>query len=189
MTVITIWQYWDDHVWKRYLINLNLTYAEVNEIQKLTQECRDWGMTSWLVLTVVYWCLKFRTWEQWKSAQVHSSDWIWAASEYQNFQNWNFQLVSDTDLYNHSDLSAAAKHLIPHSRSSSCSSFTSQQHLESYSFMLQSIKSSDISSCLSTFTTLMRTWYHFPLVACSVYHFFVWVNKNKIPDLTQPTTF
>jgi hypothetical protein len=42
-----------------------------------------------------------------KSAQVHSSDWIWAASEYQNFWNWNFQLVSDTDLYDHSDLSAA----------------------------------------------------------------------------------
>jgi hypothetical protein len=26
MTVIIIWQYWDDHVWERYLINLNLTY-------------------------------------------------------------------------------------------------------------------------------------------------------------------
>jgi len=126
MTVITIWQYWDDHVWKRYLINLNLTYVKVNEIQKVAKECRDWGMTSWLVLTVVYQCLEFRTQEQQKSAQIHSSDWIWAASEYQNFQNWNFQLVSDTDLYDHSDLSAAARHLLPCFRSSSHSSFTSQ---------------------------------------------------------------
>ncbi len=63
-TVITIWQYWDNHVWERYLINLNLTYAKVNEIQKLAKECRDWGVTSQLVLTVVYWCLEFRTQEQ-----------------------------------------------------------------------------------------------------------------------------
>jgi hypothetical protein len=33
MTVITIQQYWGDHVWERYLINLNLTYVKVNEIQ------------------------------------------------------------------------------------------------------------------------------------------------------------
>ncbi len=157
MTVITIWQYWDDYVWERYLINLNLTYAKVNEIQKLAKECRDWGVTSWLVLTVMYWCLEFRTWEQQKSAQIHSFNWIWAASEYQNFWNWNFQLVSDTDLYDHSDLNAAAKHLLSHSRSSSCSSFTLQQHLESDSFMLQLIKSSDLSFCLLTFTTLIRT--------------------------------
>ncbi len=64
MTVIIIWQYWDDHVWKRYLVNLNLTYVKVNEIQKLAKECRDWGVTSWLVLTVVYRCLEFRTQEQ-----------------------------------------------------------------------------------------------------------------------------
>jgi hypothetical protein len=47
---------------------------------------------------------------------------------------------------------------LPCSRSSSCSSFTSQQCLESGSFMLQLIESSDLSFCLSTFTTLMRTW-------------------------------
>jgi len=136
MTVIIIWQYWDDHVWERYLINLNLTYVKVNEIQKLAKECRDWGVTSWLVLTVMYQCLEFRTQEQQKLAQVHSSDWIWAVSEYQNFWNWNFQLVSDTDLYDHSDLNAAARHLLPCFKSSSCSSFTSQQCLESDSFML-----------------------------------------------------
>jgi len=158
ITITIIQQYWGDHVWERYLVNLNLTYVKVNEIQKLAKECRDWGVTSWLVLIMMYWCLEFRTQEQWKSAQIHSSDWIWAASEYQNFWNQNFQLASNTDLYDHSDLSAAAKHLLPCSRSSSCSSFTSQQCLESGSFMLQLIKSSDLSFCLSTFTTLMRTW-------------------------------
>ncbi len=68
MTVTIIQQYWGDHVWERYLVNSNLTYVKVNEIQKLAKECRDWGVTSWLVLTVVYWCLEFRTQEQWKSA-------------------------------------------------------------------------------------------------------------------------
>ncbi len=129
----------------------------MNEIQKLAKECKDWGVTSQLVLTVVYQCLEFRTQEQQKSAQVHPSDWIWAASEYQNFWNWNFQLVSDTDLYDHSDLSAAARHLLSCFRSSSCPSFTSQQCLEPDSFMLQLIESSDLSFCLSTFITLMRT--------------------------------
>ena len=76
MIIAIIQQYWDDHIWERYLVNLSITYAEVNEIQKLAKECRDWGVTSWLVLT------EFRTQEQWKSAQVHPSDWIWAASEY-----------------------------------------------------------------------------------------------------------
>jgi len=158
MTVITIQQYWGDHVWERYLINLNLTYAKVNEIQKLAKECRDWGVASQLVLTVVYWHLEFRTREQQKLTQVHPSDWIQAVSEYQSFWNWNFQLASDTDLYDHSDLNAAAKHLLPCSRSSPCSSFTLQQCLEPGSFMLQLIKSSDLSSRLLTFTTLMRTW-------------------------------
>ncbi len=114
-------------------------------------------MASWLVLTVMHWCLEFRTQEQQKSAQVHPFDWIWAVSEYQSFWNQNFQLVSDTDLYEHSDLSAAVKHLLSCFRSSSHLSFTSQQHLKSDSFMLQSIESSDLSFCLSTFTTLMRT--------------------------------
>jgi hypothetical protein len=121
---------------------------------KLTKECRDWGLASWLVLAVVHQCLEFRTQEQRKSAQVHSSDWIWATSEYHNFWNQNFQLVSDTDLYNHSDLSAVTQHLLSHTRSSSCSSFTSQQCLEFGSFILQLIESSEFSFCLSTFTTL-----------------------------------
>jgi len=47
---------------------------------------------------------------------------------------------------------------LPCFKSSSCPSFTSQQHLESGSFMLQLIKSSDLSFCFSTFTTFMRTW-------------------------------
>jgi len=115
-------------------------------------------VTSQLVLTEVHWCLEFRTWEQQKSAQIHPFDWIWAASEYQNFWNWNFQLVSDTDLYDHSDLNAVTKHLLSCSRSSSCLSFTLKQCLESGSFMLQSIESSDLSLCLLTFTTLMRIW-------------------------------
>jgi len=158
MIIAIIQQYWDNHIWERYLVNLSITYAKVNEIWKLAKECRDWGVASRLVLTVVHWCLEFRTQEQWKSAQIHSSDWIWAASEYQNFWNWNFQLASDTDLYDYSDLSAAAKHLLPHSRSFSCSSFTSQQCLEPGSFMLQLIESSDLFFCFSTFTTLMRIW-------------------------------
>ncbi len=126
-------------------------------IWKLAKECRNWIVTSQLVLTMMHWHLEFRTQEQQKSAQVHSSDWIWAASEYQNFWNQNFQLVSDTDLYDHSDFNTVTKHLLPCSRSSSCLSFTSQQCLEPGSFMLQLIESSDLSSCLSTFITFMRT--------------------------------
>jgi len=106
---------------------------------------------------VVHQCLEFRTWEQRKSAQVHSSDWIWATSEYHNFWNQNFQLVFDTDLYNHSNLNAVTQHLLPHTRSSSCSSFTSQQCLEYGSSILQLIESSEFPFCLSTFTTLIRT--------------------------------
>ena len=136
MIIAIIQQYWDDHIWERYLINLSIIYVKVNEIQKLTKECRDWDVTSWLVLTVMHQCLEFRTQEQQKSAQIHSSDWIWAVSEYQNFWNQNFQLVSDTDLYDHSDLSAVIKHLLSCFKSFSCVSFISQQCLKSDSFML-----------------------------------------------------
>jgi len=115
-------------------------------------------VASQLVLTVMHWCLEFRTQKQQKSAQVHPFDWIWAASKYQNFWNQNFQLVSDTDLYDHSDFNAVVKHLLSCSRSSSHSSFTSQQCLEPGSFMLKLIESSDLSSHLLTFTTFMRTW-------------------------------
>ncbi len=107
---------------------------------------------------MVHQCLEFRTQEQRKSAQVHSSDWIWATSEYHNFWNQNFQLVFNTDLYNHSDLSAVTQHLLPHTRSSSHSLFTTQHCLEFGPFILQLIESSEFSFCLSTFTTLIRTW-------------------------------
>jgi len=158
MTVTTIQQYWEDHVWERYLSSTSITYAEVNEIRKLTKECRDWNVASQLLLTVVLWCLKSRTWGQCKSAQINPFDWIRAASKYQNFKNQNFQLAFDMDLYDHPNLGAATRHLLPQSRSSSCLSFMSQQCLELGSSMLQSIEGSDFPSRLSTFTTLMRTW-------------------------------
>ena len=47
---------------------------------------------------------------------------------------------------------------MPHTRSSSCFSFTSQQCLEFSPFILQLIESSEFSFCLSTFTTLIRIW-------------------------------
>jgi hypothetical protein len=59
--ITTIWQYWGDNVWKRYLNNSRITYTEVDENLKADKECRDWGLASWLVLAVVHQCLEFRT--------------------------------------------------------------------------------------------------------------------------------
>ena len=61
--ITTIWQYWGDNVWKRYLNNSRITYTKVDGIWKLTKECRDWGLASWLVLAVVHQCLEFKTQE------------------------------------------------------------------------------------------------------------------------------
>ena len=156
--ITTIQQYWGDNVWERYLNNSRITYTKVDEIWKLTKECRDWGLASWLVLAVIHQCLEFRTQEQRKSAQVYTFDCIQATSEYHNFWNQNFQLVFDTDLYNHSNLNAVTQHLLPHTRSSSCSSFISQQCLEFSSSILQLIESLEFPSCLSTFITFIRIW-------------------------------
>jgi hypothetical protein len=113
-------------------------------------------VASWLVLTVMHWCLEFRTQEQQNQLRFI------LLTEFEQSQNIK---ASEIKTFSLSLIQTSMNILIlVLLLNIYCLvldllllSFTSQQCLESDSFMLQSIESSDLSFCLSTFTTLMRT--------------------------------